>query len=168
MMALLRVADRAIGAICRWGMVGTLLGLSALLLLGVAVRFVPFVTVSGYDEIVELLVVWLTMLGAVALWRDGGLYRVVAIENVTPPRGRQALTIMHHALMLGFALVLVWKGGEFVRDSGETLPFLGVDKALWYLALPICGSLMAAYSIAGMVRTCRGRDTLAHSGSIVA
>lgn len=168
MIALLRFADRAIGAMCRWGMIGTLLGLSALLLLGVAVRFLPFLTVSGYDEIVELLVVWLSMLGALALWREGGLYRVVAIENMAPPAGRRALALMHHVLMLGFALVLVWKGGEFVRDSGETLPFLGVDKALWYLAVPVCGALMAAYSVAAMIRTWRGRDTLAHGGSIVA
>ena len=168
MMPLLRVADRAVGRVCRWGMIGALLGLSALLLLGVAVRFLPFLTVSGYDEIVELLVIWLTMLGALALWREGGLYRVVAIESMAPPGGRRALTLMHHALMVAFALVLVWKGGEFVRDSGETLPFLGVDKALWYLALPVCGGLMAVYSVAAIVRTWRGRDTLAHGGSIVA
>ena len=168
MIPLLRAADRAVGALCRWGMIGTLLGLSALLLLGVAVRFLPFLTVSGYDEIVELLVVWLTMLGALALWREGGLYRVVAVEDMTPPAVRRALAFMHNALMLGFALVLVWKGGEFVRDSGETLPFLGVDKALWYLALPVCGALMAAYSVVAIVRTSRGRETLAHGGSIVA
>ena len=168
MMRLLTAADRAVAFTCKWGMIAALLGLSALLLFGVAVRFLPFLTASGYDEIVELLVVWLTMLGALALWREGGLYRVVALENMAPPRGRRVLALMHHALMLAVALVLVWKGGEFVRDSGETLPFLGIDKAFWYLALPVPGAAMAAYSVAGLVRTWRGRDTLAHGGSIVA
>jgi TRAP-type C4-dicarboxylate transport system permease small subunit len=168
MIRVLTVADRAVALTCKWGMIGALLGLSALLLFGVAVRFLPFLTASGYDEIVELLVVWLTMLGALALWREGGLYRVVALENMAPPRGRRALALMHHLLMLGVALVLVWKGGEFVRDSGETLPFLGIDKAFWYLALPVPGAAMAAYSIAALVRTWRGRDTLAQGGSIVA
>jgi TRAP-type C4-dicarboxylate transport system permease small subunit len=168
MIRLLKAADEAVAFACKWGMIGALLGLSALLLFGVAVRFLPFFTASGYDEIVELLVVWLTMLGALALWREGGLYRVVALEDMAPPRGRRALALLHHLLMLAVALVLVWKGGEFVRDSGETLPFLGVDKALWYLALPIPAAFMALYSVAALVRTWRGRDTLAHGGSIVA
>jgi TRAP-type C4-dicarboxylate transport system permease small subunit len=168
MMALLRILDRAIGAVCKWGVVGALLGLFFLLLTGVVVRLVPVLSISGYDEIVELLVVWMTMLGAVALWREGGLYRVVVIEERLPPAPRRALTLLHHLLMLVFALVLVVKGLEFVRDAGETTPFLGIDKSYWYLALPVPGALMALYSIAHLVRTIRGRDTLAHGGSIVA
>jgi TRAP-type C4-dicarboxylate transport system permease small subunit len=151
MMRLLTAADRAVAFICKWGMIGALLGLSALLLFGVPFGSCRSSRPSGYDEIVELLVVWLTMLGALALWREGGLYRVVALENMAPPRGRRVLALMHHLLMLGVALVLVWKGGEFVRDSGETLPFLGIDKAFWYLALPVPGAAMAAYSLAGIV-----------------
>lgn len=168
LVGILQAADKVVAAACKWGVVGALLALSALLLLGVLVRFVPFIPISGYDEVVEFLVIWLTMLGALALWREGGLYRVVALEDMAPPWGRRALALMHHALMLAVALMLVWKGGEFARDSGETLPFLGLDKLGWYLALPVTGALMAAYSVAALVRTLRGRDTLAHGGSIVA
>jgi TRAP-type C4-dicarboxylate transport system permease small subunit len=148
--------------------IGALSGLFVLLLLSVVVRLVPVLSISGYDEIVELLVVWMTMLGAVALWRDGGLYRVVVIEEMAPPAARRALTLLHHVLMLGFALVLLLKGLEFVHDAGETMPFLVIDKSYWYLALPVPGALMALYSIAHLWRTIRGRDTLAHGGSIVA
>lgn len=168
MIVLLRTADRAVALACKWGVIGTLLALSAILLLAVIGRFLPFLPLSGYDEVVELLVVWLTMLGAVALWREGGLYRVAMLERMAPPAVRKALALMHHALMLVFALVLVVKGMEFVLDSGETLPFLGIDKAYWYLALPVPGALMVLYSVAGLVRTWRGQDTLAQGGSIVA
>jgi TRAP-type C4-dicarboxylate transport system permease small subunit len=71
MIAVLRLADRLVAALCRWGVVGGLLGLFVLLLLAVVVRFLPLLPISGYDELVELLVIWLTMLGAVALWRCG-------------------------------------------------------------------------------------------------
>jgi TRAP-type C4-dicarboxylate transport system permease small subunit len=168
MMAALKALDRAIGFVCKWGVIGALLGLFFLLLLGVIVRFAPVLPISGYDEVIELLVVWLTMLGAVALWREGGLYRVVVIEEMAPPAMRRAIALLHHVLMLGFALVLLVKGLEFVRDSGETTPFLGIDKAYWYLALPIPGALMVVYSIAGLWRTWQGRKTLADGGSIVA
>ncbi len=168
MTATIKTIDRAIGAICKWGVVGALLGLFFLLLLGVIVRLIPVLPISGYDEIVELLVVWMTMLGAVALWREGGLYRVIVVEEMTTPPLRRAITVLHHVLMLGFALVLLVKGLEFVRDAGETTPFLGIDKSYWYLALPIPGALMAVYSIAHLWRTLRGQDTLAQGGSIVA
>jgi TRAP-type C4-dicarboxylate transport system permease small subunit len=131
MMALLATLDRAVGAVCKWGVIAALLGLFFLLLTGVIVRLVPVLSISGYDEIVELLVVWMTMLGAVALWREGGLYRVVVIEEMMRPAARRALNLLHHVLMLAFAL-------------------------------------MAVYSIAHLVRTIRGRDTLAQGGSIVA
>jgi TRAP-type C4-dicarboxylate transport system permease small subunit len=168
MIGVLRAADRAVGFICKWGVIGALLGLFVLLLLGVLVRFVPVLPISGYDEIVELLVVWLTMLGALALWREGGLYRVVVIEAAAPPRARRAIAMLHHVLMLGFALVLLVKGLEFVRDAGETTPFLGIDKSYWYLALPVPGAVMAIYSVAHLWRTARGWETLAQGGSIVA
>jgi TRAP-type C4-dicarboxylate transport system permease small subunit len=168
MIAALRTLDRIVGLVCKWGVIGALLGLFFLLLLGVIVRFAPVLPISGYDEVVELLVVWLTMLGAVALWREGGLYRVVVIEEMAPPAMRLAIALLHHVLMLGFALVLLVKGLEFVRDSGETTPFLGIDKAYWYLALPIPGALMVVYSIAGLWKTWQGRKTLADGGSIVA
>ena len=168
MIVALKALDGVIGCLCRWGVIGALLGLFFLLLLGVMVRFAPVLPISGYDEVVELLVVWMTMLGAVALWREGALYRVVVIEEMARPAVRRAIAMLHHALMLGFALVLLVKGLEFVRDSGETTPFLGIDKAYWYLALPIPGALMVIYSIAGVWRTWQGRKTLADGGSIVA
>ena len=168
MMAALGTLDRAVGAVCKWGVIAALLGLFFLLLTGVIVRLVPVLSISGYDEIVELLVVWMTMLGAVALWREGGLYRVVLIEEMMRPAARRALNLLHHILMLAFALVLLVKGLEFVCDAGETTPFLGIDKSYWYLALPVPGALMAVYSIVHLVRTIRGRDTLEQGGSIVA
>lgn len=168
MRAVLESVDRAIGAACKGGVIGALLGLFALLLLGVLARLVPALPVSGYDEIVELLVVWMTMLGAVALWREGGLYRVVVLEEMAPPPLRRALAVLRHVLMLAFALVLLVKGVEFVRDAGETTPFLGIDKSYWYLALPVPGALMTAYSLSHLWQALRGRDVPAPGGSIVA
>jgi len=168
MRAVLRAADRAIGALCKWGVVGGLLGLFTLLLLGVAVRFLPVLPISGYDEIVELLVIWLTMLGALALWREGALYRVTVVEAALPAGLRRAVAVLQQLLMLAFALVLVVWGLDFLLQAGETTPFLGADKSWWYAALPGPGVLMAIYSLAGLWRAWRGRTALAESGSIVA
>jgi TRAP-type C4-dicarboxylate transport system permease small subunit len=169
MSGLLSMLDRAVAAICRLGVILAMLGLFFLLLIGVIGRSVPVVAISGYDEIVELLVVWLTMFGAVALWREGALYRVASLEAMLPPALRRALAVAQQGIMLGFALILVWFGTVFMLDSAEIAPFLGWDRAWWYVAMPISGVPMALYSVAGIWRVLRGeRPALAESGSLVA
>lgn len=169
-MAMLAALDRAVGHICRWGVVLAMLGLFSLLLLGVIGRSVPLLSISGYDEIVELLVVWLTMLGAVALWREGALYRVASLEAALPPGLRRTLALLQQVIMLGFALILAWWGTVFLVDSAEVAPFLGLDRAWWYAALPAAGVPMALYSLGGLWRILRGhrRTAFAESGSLVA
>jgi TRAP-type C4-dicarboxylate transport system permease small subunit len=168
-MSLLRGLDRAVALICRWGVILAMVGLFVLLLLAVVGRSVPALAVSGYDEIVEWLVVWLTMLGAVALWREGALYRVASLEAALPRPARRALALMQQVIMLGFALVLVWYGWIFLVDSMEIAPFLGIDKGWWYAAIPIAGVPMAIYSVAGIWRILRGGpDRMAGGGSLIA
>src|SRR5690606_4531332 len=113
MRSVLQRIDQVVGAVCKWGVIGCLLGLFFLLLLAVIVRLVPFVTISGYDEIVELLFAWMTFLGALALWREGALYRVTVIESAIGASVPRLLPILIQALMLIFALVMAIKGYEF-------------------------------------------------------
>ena len=69
-----RVVQRAGRAVVILAMVAML----ALLALGVAIRTFPVIPIplAGYDEIVELLMAWMTFLGAAVLCGEGSLYRV--------------------------------------------------------------------------------------------
>ena len=167
MWSVLQRVDQAVGAVCKWGVIGCLLGLFFLLLLAVIVRLVPFVTISGYDEIVELLFAWLTFLGALALWREGALYRVTLIESAVGTSVPRILPVLIQTMMLVFALVMAIKGYEFLRDAGETTPFLGVDKSYWYLTVPATGAVMAIYSAAGLWRAIRGEQAIGDGGTIL-
>jgi TRAP-type C4-dicarboxylate transport system permease small subunit len=154
--AVLARIDAAVALACRWAVVGCLLGLFVLLSLGIVQRAVPVFTMTGYDELVELLFAWMTFAGGVALWREGTLYRVDIADRLLPPRGRRALAVVVHLAMLTVALVLALVGWDFVRQSGETTPFLQIDKAWWYASIPVCGMLMAAYSLVAAWRALRG------------
>lgn len=160
MRRLLQTMDRVVASLCKWGVIGCLLGLFFLLLIAVVVRLVPVIAIAGYDEIVEWLFAWLIFLGALALWREGALYRVVLIELSVPPLLRRAISVMNQLLMLGFALVLTIKGYEFLREAGETTPFLGIDKGFWYVVIPAVGSLMTLYSTVGLWRALRGERVM--------
>jgi len=159
--------DLGLAFACRWIVIGCFLGLFVLLSLGIVQRFVPQVKLSGYDELVELLFGWMTFVGALALWREGALYRVAMIDRLLSPRLRTAVAALIHLTMLAVALTFTIKGREFMAMSGETTPFLQLDKAWWYAAIPVCGSLMAVYSAAALWRALRGQASLeASSGAL--
>ena len=157
MNAVLARVDRAIAQGCRWGVCACFLGLFVLLSLGIVQRMAPVFKVPGYDELVELLFIWMTFLGALALWREGTLYKVDLLERMLNATGRRVLEALIHVCMLAIAGILAWAGWDFLRQSGETTPFLQVDKMWWYAAIPACGTAMAVYSLTGFWRAVRGQ-----------
>jgi TRAP-type C4-dicarboxylate transport system permease small subunit len=148
--ALVRL-DRTVAAAIRWGAILSLLAILALLSLGVLARAVPVFSMSGYDEIIELLMAWLTFLGAAALWRQGTLFRVELLELLLPPAAALWTTRLVKLVMLAFAVVFTVQGFDFTAGSLETVPFLAVSKQGWYASMPIAGALMTIYAVVGLV-----------------
>lgn len=144
--------DAFVAAALRWFVVGCLLGLFVLLTLGIVQRSVPALKLPGYDELIELLFAWLTFMGAAALWREGALYRVGALDRLLPPGARRVVGIGINLLLLTLLWVFVAKGWEFASQSGETTPFLQADKIWWYAAIPVSGVIMTAYHLAALWR----------------
>ncbi len=155
-MRLLAILDRWLAFVLRAFIVGALTAMLVLIALGVFVRVVPIFSMSGYDEIIEWLVAWLTFSGAVALWREGILFRVDLVSFMRPGPASKALAALAQALGLLFAVVFTLKSYEFAIDTIETTPFLAVSKVPWYAAMPVCGALMVVYAVAGLVRTLSG------------
>lgn len=155
-MGILARLDRAVAATCRWSVIACFLGLFLLLALGIVQRMLPQVKLSGYDELVELLFIWMTFIGSLALWREGALYRVEAIDRMLGDRARQALAVITHLAMLALAAIFAVTGRDFMLAAGETTPFLQIDKVYWYAAIPVCGAVMCVYSVAALWRALNG------------
>jgi TRAP-type C4-dicarboxylate transport system permease small subunit len=103
----------------------------------------------------------MTFLGAAVLWREGSLFRVAFLVYALPPRGRRALNLAIHGLMLLFAVVLAYESWDFAAGTIEMTAFLAWPKKAWYMALPLSGGLMIVYSAAAMARNLLvGRDVL--------
>ncbi len=152
MMDFLKKMDNAVAGFCKITCIIMLAALFLLLGMSIILRLVPLFTISGYDEIVELLFIWIVILATVTLWRDGLLYRVAIVEGMLPPRAKFALAVFINLLMFGFAMMLTYYGWLFAAASGETTPFLRLDKTYWYAAIPAGGFLMAIYSLVWLFR----------------
>ncbi|RUT34549.1 TRAP transporter small permease [Arsenicitalea aurantiaca] len=167
MMRILGSIDRVIGFLCKYLSIAMLVALFILLGLSIILRLVPLFTISGYDEVVEFLFIWIIVLTTVALWREGGLYRVSLFENLLPQAGQLVLSVIINLAMLGFALMLAWYGWQFAANAGETTPFLRMNKVYWHAALPVGGILMSIYSVVWLWRVVAERRTLAQDNNLI-
>lgn len=155
-MTILTTLDRAVAAILRLFVIFALVVVLILITLGVVVRVVPVFSMSGYDEVIEFLVAWMTFAGTVAIWRQGALFRVDLTAFIASAGVVRAINVLTQALMLLFAVVFTVKGWQFAEGSIETMPFLFISKTPWYAAMPVCGALMVIYGIVGLVGAMRG------------
>jgi TRAP-type C4-dicarboxylate transport system permease small subunit len=127
-------------------------GLFVLLAFGIIQRSFPDISISGYEELIDLLFIWMAFAGTAALWREGALYRVGAFDNIWSSGIKRAIAFLIHILMLALLWVLVVYGYDFAANAGETTPFLQVNKIYWYIAIPLNSVLMTVYSLLAMKR----------------
>jgi TRAP-type C4-dicarboxylate transport system permease small subunit len=151
--------DRWVQAAGRTAVTLALLAIMALLTLGILIRIFPVMSVAGYDELIELLMAWMTFLGAAVLWGEGCLYRVDVFVDRFPPGAARTVRLVAHLLMLVFAAALTLQGWRVAVLSAETTPFLRFPKSLAYASMPVAGVIMLGYTLSGLVRAARRRQS---------
>jgi len=156
-MALIAWLDRTLASALRAFVIAAMVIILVLITLGVVARIVPVFSMSGYDEIIEWLVAWMTFAGTIALWRQGLLFRIDLTVFLPSAAVRRLLDVLARVLMLAFAVIFTWKGWEFAVESVETTPFLFLSKTSWYASMPICGAFMIVYALLDTGRAVRGR-----------
>ena len=144
--------DRVVQRAGRAMVILALVVMLALLALGVVVRTFPVIPLVGYDEIIELLMAWMTFLGAAVLCGEGSLYRVDVLVGWLPSFAARVLAIGVRLVTLLFALVLTVEGWRVAVLSAETTPFLRFPKSIAYASMPVAGLIMIAYTLAGIGR----------------
>jgi TRAP-type C4-dicarboxylate transport system permease small subunit len=145
--------DRVVQRAGRGAVILALVAMLALLALGVAVRTVfPVIQLAGYDEIVELLMAWMTFLGAALLCGEGSLYRVDVLVGRLPLGAARLLGIGVRLATLLFAVMLTVEGWRVAVLSAETTPFLRFPKSIAYASMPVAGLIMIAYTMTGIGR----------------
>jgi TRAP-type C4-dicarboxylate transport system permease small subunit len=149
---MLSSVDKVVQRVGRAVVILALVAMLALLALGVVVRIFPVIPLTGYDEIVELLMAWMTFLGAAVLCGEGSFYRVDVLVNRLPVGAARVLGIGVRLVTLLFALVLTAEGWRVAVLSAETTPFLRFPKSIAYASMPVAGLIMIAYTLTGIGR----------------
>jgi TRAP-type transport system small permease protein len=140
--------DQILAVVTKWGSVASLVILFLLIAAGVFVRFVPITSLGWADEIIELAFAWMVFLGATYLWRERTHFNVDIVPNwLAGTKAGRLLGIGLNILSLAFFAVLTYEGWLLTLRATDNSPILELPKSLWYIIIPITGTIMFGYTI---------------------
>jgi TRAP-type C4-dicarboxylate transport system permease small subunit len=152
-------SEQMFGYMMRWGSIGCLVGLLFFVFAAVFVRFVPISSMGWADEIIEFGFAWMVFLGAAALWRARGHFRVgIVSERLSGKKSGRMIEIFLSLLALVFLLVFTYQGGLVAIQATDRSPILELPRTLWYMSIPISGMIMIGYTIRDLWLLFRGKS----------
>jgi len=161
---ILKKVDRALGLLLKWGSSICLAGLLIIIFAIVFIRFVPFTSMGWTDEIVEFAFAWMVFLCAAALWREKTHFRVEVITDwLRGSKAGRVLEIFLSLLSLVFFLVFTYQGLWLAIQATDRSPIFEYPKTLWYMVMPIAGTIMIGYTLRDIWFLFRGGSFSLHS-----
>jgi len=135
--------------------IATFAVLVIVVLLGVFTRHVMQDQIRWSEELARLLLVWISFLGGAIAYIDDQHLGVDLLVSRFDPAAARIATAFCHLLVFMFALFVMGVGGTRIvmdrLDSGQLLPALQVNRAWFYLAIPISGWIISLFALGNMI-----------------
>ncbi|WP_432487703.1 TRAP transporter small permease [Kineococcus sp. SYSU DK018] len=116
---------------------------------------------SGWsEELAKYLFIWLGLLGAALVFGERGHIAVdVGVRRLPAGAQRVLAAVVQLAILTFAATALVWGGYRVVVLAwDQNLTGLPVNVGSLYLALPLCGVLVAFYALHHLLATATGAE----------
>jgi TRAP-type C4-dicarboxylate transport system permease small subunit len=157
---ILKNIDRVLELVLRWSSSICLAVLLIIISAIVFIRFVPFTSMGWTDEIVEFAFAWMVFLCSAELWRKRTHFRVELIPDwLGGSKAGHILGILLSFLSLVFFLVFTYQGLLLAVQATDRSPIFEYPKTLWYMSLPVSGTIMIGYTIRDLITFFRGRPS---------
>jgi TRAP-type C4-dicarboxylate transport system permease small subunit len=150
-----------------WTENALLIGMLALMVLLAAAQILLRnfldMSISGADQMLRLLVLWVAFLGAVAASREGKHIHVDAIARWLPGRIKSGVVALTDLFTFVVCLLLTWQSLRFMRSARESGEMAFGSLPVWVaeLILPLGFTLIAlryALRLTHRVQQARGRE----------
>lgn len=130
----------------------------------VVTRYVFSYSFPWAEELTRYLLVWMVLLAASIVQRRDDHIRVDFLVSLLPARVQLVIGLCLRCLIIGFTILLLRYGWTAAMGMNiTTTPSLGISMTIPYLAIPICGGLMLAFSLLSLIddlRELAGRGRL--------
>ena len=110
------------------------------------------------EELVGYLFAWSTLFGATIVSGERGHMNIPILVDRLKPAGKKALNIFAELIAFAFSATILVFGGIQVSNlaMGQQTSSLGVAVGVFYWVMPICGVVMALYSIMNIIGIAKG------------
>lgn len=149
----------------------TALGWVIALIFAVIVCGIAWQVVSRYvlqapstvtSEFARLMFMWLALIGGAYTFGQARHLAIDILPMVLPRRARQILNVLVLALVAGFAIFVMIRGGWSLTDrtlaSGQITPTLRLPMGYIYAAIPFSGAIILFYCCHFLLRLWRDPD----------
>lgn len=142
------------------------------LLVGVLLRYVMIPVTDYFDlesvgffwveELGELLLAWITLIGAAIGVRERAHFTLHLFERQIPPAIRGAIVRFNNFLIAAFGALAAWFGVQLcLLNRTLTSPGLQINLAWLYASVVVGGAMIALFGVAMLVRA--PQDSGAHN-----
>ena len=126
-------------------------------LMQVISRFVIQKPLGWSEPMLTYMFVWSCFLGASLAVANRAHFEVEVFVDLLGPQSQKIIAIIVHLLIIGFSIIMVWKGMLLV-DSNQTQEMAAMPFSMvWpYLAMPVSGFFVIVHSLTLIVKSARG------------
>ena len=138
-----------------------LVGLLAVVVYGVVLRYVFNDAPPYVEQVALLLVISVAMFGAAAGVRDAGHIGLDTLVAMLSVRMQFWCAVAAHVLAVMFGLALLAGSAEMALSThGSTIPTLGLSEAWRYAPVLAGGVLIALFSVEHLIAHFKGTEVL--------
>jgi TRAP-type C4-dicarboxylate transport system permease small subunit len=130
----------------KWVLVLLLAAMSVIVFANVSLRYLSNFSIVWAEEVARYLMIWLTFLGAGLVLRFGGHVAITNLQDSLGQRMQRALRLLIAVLLLGFFVVMIWIGHDYMSRMGRQMtPATRIPFSYVYAAMPIGFVLLVAH-----------------------
>ena len=114
---------------------------------------------SWSEELVGYLFAWMSLFGAALVTGERGHMNIPILVEKSKPAVQKVLGIFAEIIACIFAIVILVYGGVQITSlaMGQMTSSLGVPIGVFYVVMPVCGVLIALYTIINIIELATGK-----------
>ena len=144
----MKVANKFVDNFIKFVMAFSSLILFVVTFLQVVFRFLFKYPLPWSQDVIRICFVYLVFFGAAYCVKEKAHLNVDVLLTALKPRTRLILEIIINVALLGFFIVIIYYGFQFVSTGQDQYaPYLPIPMSIFYLSVPLSGIFMIYYLI---------------------
>ena len=150
MKVIFRILDRTLETL----LFVTLASMASVVAINVFCRFILKFSLSWGDELAQVLMVWMTFLGAAVGMRDKAHYAFDYLVKSLPNSAKKFFVLLSEVITIAMSLgLLFWSTQVTILIRHWVMPAMGISRSLVYGACPVGTFFLLMYAVRNFLTT---------------